>query len=392
MDKIKILEVCDAYYPNIDGVVGAVKNVTENLCEDADCELAVPKPAKKRNYVDNEKFVVHRCFSFPAPEKYRLGAPMLDRKFIKKIKSGGYDLIHAQTPFSMGRFAVKMAKKLDVPLVVTLHTKYYDDFMRSTKSRILSNIALKYILGVYKRADSVWTVSNGAARVLKEYGYKGEISVIHNGTDFAFPDNPTELIDEVDSRHGIKGQKNVFVFVGRMAMYKGLKIICDGLRILKDNGTDFKMIFVGGGFDLKKLKDYAEEVGVYGDCIFTGEIKDRRTIQGYYMRSDLLLFPSTFDTSGVTRYEAAAHKKASLLIVGSNAAEGTVDGRNGFLSEESGEAFGKKLVEITAKEGCMKEVGEKAYEEVYRNWKAVSDEMLSKYKEIIERHERNKNK
>ncbi len=387
MEKIKILEVLDAYYPCIDGAIGAVQNITKNLNAWAECELAVPSASKKSGYVDDETFTVHRCKSLPAPESYRLGVPCFDRKFVKKIKNTDYDIIHVHSPFAMGRFAVKMAKKKNIPVVATLHTKYSDDFIRSTKSKFLSKIALKYAMYVYNHADYVWTVSHGAAGVLRDYGYKGDITVIYNGTELTRPNNATELVEMVDNKHGLKGQKNVFIFVGRMAMYKNLRLLCDGLKILKDSGTDFKMLFVGGGFDLKELKSYAKEKGIYDDCIFTGEIKDRQTVQAYYLRADMMLFPSTFDMCSVTRFEAAVHEKAVLFIEGSNSAEDIVDGRNGFLCKEDAQSFGEKLIEITKKDGFMREVGERAYQENSRSWTDVADEVLVRYKNLINNYQ-----
>ena len=70
------------------------------------------------------------------------------------------------------------------------------------------------------------------------------------------------------------------------------------------------MLFVGGGFDLEEVKKYANELGLTDNCIFTGEVLDRELLQGYYLRSDLMLFPSNADMAPIVKEEAAAHKKA----------------------------------------------------------------------------------
>lgn len=393
MDKVKILQVLDTYYPVIDGPVSVIKSYTIHLNSSELCEIAVPKASKKSGYVDKETFKVNRCRSFTAPEGYRLGIPFTDRKFRKTLKNNSYDIIHVHSPFAMGRYGVKLAKKKKIPVVATLHTKYYDDFLRSTKSKLLSKIALKYAMWVYNHADYVWTVSPGAKEVLREYGYKGEITIVNNGTDFTYPENAQELIDKINELHNLEGQKNVFIFIGRMAMYKNLKLLCDGLKVLKDSGEDFKMLFVGGGFDLDQLKDYAKEQGIYDNCIFTGNVSDRTLVQAYYLRSDMMLFPSTFDTASVTRFEAAAHKKAVLFIEGCNSAEGIIDNQNGFLSKEDGQSYGQKLIEITSKgSDYIKQIGENAYREVYRSWKDVTVDVLAKYKNCIQEYNSKKSK
>lgn len=386
MDEMKILELVDAYYPNVDGVINAVKNYSKELNKIARCKLAVPKASKKDNYIDAEEFDVYRCHSTSAPEKYRNAFPTLDWEFLDIIEKEEVDIMHVHSPFAMGRFAVEVAKEKNVPLVATLHTKYFDDFMRVTKSKVLSKVALSYIMYVYNHADSVWTVSDAAKDVLREYGYKGKVDVVRNGTDFEYPLNADELVEKVNKRHGIDGQKNVFLFVGRIAVYKNVLMICDAMKKLKEQGLDFKMIFVGGGFDFDTLKKYVDKNELNDVCILTGEIKDRLELQGYYLRSDLLIFPSTFDTSGIVKFEAAVHKTASLLIEGSCSAEMIEDGVNGYLCKESAESIADKIKQIIANPEKHQQISERAHQTLNRSWKVVAEEVKEKYAELIKEH------
>ena len=130
MGKMKILEFCDAFYPNVDGAISVAKNYTEKLNKIADCKIAVPKASRKSKYVDKESFEVLRCNSLPAPEKYRNAIPNTDIKLRKHIIQGNYDIFHTHTPFGMGKFAIKMAKRKHIPIVITLHTQYKKDFER----------------------------------------------------------------------------------------------------------------------------------------------------------------------------------------------------------------------------------------------------------------------
>ena len=345
----------------------------------------MPKASKKSKYVDKESCEVVRCFSLSAPEEYRAGFPALDCKFKKKIKGEKFDIFHAHSPFTMGRFALRQAKKANAPLVATLHTQYHQDFERVFHNfRPLVKLGVKFIVKVFNRADSVWTVSEKSCKFLRDYGYKGKIEVVRNGTDFKYPDNPEELIEKVNKAHGLEGQKNVFLFVGRMAWYKNLKILIDGLKMAKDAGEDFKMLFVGGGFDIEEVKKYVDQIGLNDKCIFVGPVNDRKLLQGYYLRSDLYLFPSTFDMATVTKEEAAAHKKAALLVRGSCSAELVEDGVNGFLCEENAQSFGEKVIELCRNPILMKNAGDHAGVSLYRNWEMVAKDVLERYKVIIE--------
>ncbi len=384
---MKVLQTCDAFYPQVDGVTGVVKNYAEQIMRSNECKVSAPAPAKKSKHVDNEKFEVIRAKSIWAPEHYRYAIPCFDLKYAKKIKAEKFDIIHAHAPFSMGRSALSIAKKQGIPFVATLHTQYKWDFERVLgKYSPFVNFMMWYIMKIYKRADSVWTVSEKAKDILRDYGYKGDIRVIRNATEFKCPETPQELIDRVNKLHNLEGQKNVFVFVGRMSFYKNLKLLCNALKILQDKNQDFKMIFVGGGFDIDKIIKTSKELGIYDKCIFTGTVRDRSLIQAYYLRSDLFVFPSTFDTSGVVITEAAANKKASIVVENTCCAEGIINGENGFIVKECAESLADKLIELCLNPELVKSAGERAHQTLYRTWDMVGEEVQNAYKEIIEEY------
>ena len=384
-EKLKIAEVLDSYFPCIDGPINVVTNYTEHLNKSADCKLIVPAAKKRQKYVDNRPFEVIRCKATAAPEGYRNGHPFADRKLKKRVKQEQFDLYHTHSPFNMGMFAIKMGKKYHVPVVATLHTKYYDDFSRVLHGfKPLCNFMLRVIMRVYNRADSVWTVNNASCQVLRDYGYKGDIVVMRNGTDLKYPQNSEDLIARVNALHNLEGQKNVFIFVGRIAMYKNLALMAEALRKLKDMGEDFKMLVIGSGFDENKFKNIVEKLELSESFIFVGPVKERELLQAYYLRSDLFLFPSVFDTSSLVPIEAAAHKLPTLLIEGSCTAENIVDGVNGYLAEETAEAYANKIKEILSDPAKMQAVGEEAHRSVYRTWETVAQEVLQKYGEVIQ--------
>lgn len=383
--EIKIAELLDSYYPCIDGPINVVTNYANNLNKKTSCKVLVPKAKRKQKYIDSQPFDVIRCNSSAAPEGYRLGHPLSDGKFKKRVTSEKFDIFHTHSPFSMGTFAIKQGKKQHVPVVAHLHTKYYEDFRRVLHGfKPLCNFMLRRIMRVYNKADSVWTVNNATCDVLREYGYKGDIVVMRNGTDLVYPENAEELIKRVNEKHSLEGQKNVFIFVGRIAMYKNLQLMADALAKLKNDGEDFRMIIIGNGFDEKKFKSIVKNLELNDYFIFAGSIKDRELLQGYYLRSDLFLFPSTFDTSSLVPIEAAAHKLPTLLIKDSCTAENIVDNVNGFLAEETADAYAQKIKEIIHNPELLQKVGEEAHISVYRTWETVANEALEKYKEVID--------
>ena len=381
---MRILEAIDTFTPNIDGAINVVKFTAEQLNKEDECSVFAPNPPKKSGYKDRESFDVIRCSSIGITDGYRCGLPFLNGNLKKKLENKNLDIIHAHSPFTVGKYCVKFAKKHHIPVILTLHTRYKTDFERALKRfKPMVGFMMRFMMKVFRKADRVWTVSYKAREILLEYGYKGEVDVVRNGTDLVYPANADELVEGVNAAHGLAGKKNVFIFVGRIAMYKNLGLIVDSLKILKNRGVDFTMLMVGGGFDEGALKKKVMDAGLDERFIFAGAVKDRSLLQGYYLRGDLLLFPSTFDVCPLAVIEAAAHKTSAMVVRNSCSAENVVDGDNGYLVDENAESIAEKLIGIIGKDGEYERSGQRAYETLNRTWEDVAREMRAKYAEVI---------
>ena len=178
----------------------------------------------------------------------------------------------------------------------------------------------------------------------------------------------------------------LFLFVGRLMWYKGLHIILDALRALREQGQDFRMVFIGAGGDEKEVRAEVETLRLSDRCFFTGSIADRETLRAWYSRADLFLFPSTFDTNGLVVREAAASGCPSVLIAGSCAAEGVTDGRNGFLIEENAVSLCAKLTALCADREAMRRVGENAMRELYLSWEDAVARANERYAVVLDRY------
>ena len=146
------------------------------------------------------------------------------------------------------------------------------------------------------------------------------------------------------------------------------------------------MVFVGEGADGAEIRSYAEEQKLSDRCFFTGAISDREIIRAWYGRSDLFLFPSTFDTNGLVVREAAASGTATVMIRNSCASEGVGDGRNGFCIEENAAAMAAKLKELCRAPEVMQVVGENAQRELYVSWETAVQRAMARYEVVIDNY------
>ena len=273
-----------------------------------------------------------------------------------------------------------------MPLVFTYHTKFDIDIANAVKSRVLQEEAAKILARNISACDEVWTVSRGAGENLHKLGYEGDYIIMPNGVDFPRGRVDDALIRQVTGDYDLPEGLPLFLFVGRMMWYKGIRIILDALKKLSESGRDFRMVFVGGGNDKDEIVAYCESLGLSDRVFFVAPIHDRSAIRAWYCRADLFLFPSTFDTNGLVVREAAACGLASVLVAGSCAAEDVTDGVNGFLIEENADSMAAMLARLGGDAGTMHTVGENALRDLYMSWEEAVRRAYERYAVVIDNY------
>ena len=197
--RLMIGQFADSYAPTVDGVVTVVKNYAYWLNKKhGGCVVVAPKTP---GYEILEPFPVVPFISIPAygREPYRLGLPGVDLRFQRQMREIEFDLVHAHSPFVGGMEAMRIAKERNIPLITTFHSKYYDDFLNYFGSETLAQTALSTLMRFYHKADYVWTVSNSTVQTLREYGYRGAVEVVPNGTEVRYPQNSGVARDKAEA-------------------------------------------------------------------------------------------------------------------------------------------------------------------------------------------------
>lgn len=384
MEELRILEVVDNYFPIIDGVV----NVVDNYCrilngkDGVTCDALVPWYPKT---FDGGGYNVIRCLSMSGG-KYgvRLPLPMLDLRLKKYLKENHYDIIHCHSPVTLSRTMLRYARRNNIPVVFTVHTKYHEEINRSVKLKCLQKFALNFLLYSIMRMDYVWAVSNGSKECLQQiYKVDAPCEVVKNGTEkiVVEPEKLDLLVKRLKEKYAISDEV-VFSFVGRVVVVKNISMLLETMKLLKEKGLKFKFLIVGDGDYRKKLEKQAKELGVDDVVVFVGQVADRELLAAYYKMADYFLFSSTFDTFSLSAKEAAMMGTPSLLVKDSSSAEGIVDGENGFLAELSPEAWANKIFEVQNNPSVYNKVVSNL-DSVYTTWEQMMDVVLEKYKEIV---------
>ena len=378
----------DSFPPVIDGVANAVTNYARIIQKNYG-EATVVTPFYPDADDSQFPFDVVRYPSLDLTKLvgYRAGNP-ISAEIMQKLEAKHFDLIHSHCPVASTVLARITRDRIHVPLVFTYHTKFDIDIAHAIRGKLLQEAAIRTLVENISACDEVWTVSRGAGENLRSLGYQGDYIVMPNGVDFAAGRVEEEKVRAVGEGLDLPEGVPVFLFVGRMMWYKGLRIILDAMKALKDDGYDYRMVFVGKGTDGPEIEAYAKELALGDKVFFVSPAYDRDVIRAWYCRADLFLFPSTFDTNGLVVREAAACGLASVLIAGSCAAEDITDGRNGFFIEENAASMTALLKQLHGKRELVRQVGENAQKEIYISWESSVRHACERYDAVIDNYRR----
>ena len=371
-------QFCDSYPPTLDGVARVTFAYCETLSKMGHAAYYIaPKNSDAPDYPFLNT-ILSPSAKIPT-EQWHVGLPAFGFKYRKNLKEIPFDIVHAQSPFIAGYEALRIAKKLNVPLVSTFHSKYYDDFLQRTHSKTLSQMLTKNIIEFYNKCDAVWAVNDGTADVLREYGFGGKITVMENGTDVEKVQ--PEVLEEMKRRINYTGQVPLLIFVGRHNKQKNIQGVLEACKILKDRGVAFRLVTAGDGPDYDKLVKLGHKLELDDRVQFLGYVDDRAEIMALYSLADLLVFPSLYDNAPMVLREAAAMQTPGLLVAGSTSAENLVDGENALIArDDSPEAIAERIQNGLV---SLATIGKNAQKTIPVSWDKIMEKVVAEYAALI---------
>ncbi len=371
---------CDCFPPVMDGVSVCMYNYAYWIQKKAGSVYVITPNVPGADYAKHE-FKVLDYFSVPVPMRppYVTGIAELDPVFLKKISSIRFRIVHAHCPFASGQAARRIARWQGIPLVATFHSKYRDDFARVLPKPMVDSI-IKEIVAFYESADLVWVPQESVTEVLREYGYKGRIEVMDNGSDLV-ADYPEQYFAEARQALGIRPEEFVMLFVGQHIWEKNPKLVIEALAQMSD--VPFRMFFVGNGYAADAMKQLVSEKGLDDKVTFVGTLTERAAITRYYAAADLFLFPSLYDNAPLVVREAAALHTPAVMAEGATASTILTDGENGFLTPNDPDAMAALLRRLVADPERVRRVGVQASKTIVRSWEDCVDEVIDRYNVLL---------
>ena len=378
----------DAYYPMVDGVIKVVDSYARRLVEK--CEVTVFAPGFGKESDVRVPYPVEKCNTLSFRNfDYSVPMPYFDPAFEAAIIRSKLDLVHIHSPFSIGLIGLNYARLRDVPVVATIHSQYKQDFERTLKLQSTVNLAMMTIMSIFNGCDECWTVNDAVRQLyIHEYALTAPCKVKQNATDHMPVYDRQLAAADVNEKYGLDPDDLVLLFVGRINFIKNIDFLVRSLRILKDKGLRFKMMFVGQGQDEEKLKELVTELDLNEEVVMCGLVKEKSMLEKIYSRAKLFLFPSLYDANSLVQIEAACQSTPTLFLRGARTAGMVTEDVNGFLADNDEHAYAEKIMSILSDDAYYLKVSEGAFRDIYRTWDQVVEDVYQEYKRLIANHEK----
>jgi 1,2-diacylglycerol 3-alpha-glucosyltransferase len=356
---MKIAVFTDTFFPQVNGVVNAVRNFDRMLSgRGHQVKVFTEGRSPGACTMDGAEVYRYRAFTFlPYPEfEYSVDVigPVRDATRFKP------DVVHAHTPFIMGYCAWRTARRLKVPLVGTFHTPV-DEYVvylakRFTISRrILRRIAKSYQNWFYNRCDVIIVPAKSAVQYLDVKDKR--IEVVSNGLDLKR--YGTSGRGEFRDKFGL-GDAPVILHGGRLSFEKRIDGVIKSMPLVLKSVPDAKMLIVGKGPARKSLDALVEKLGLRGSVAFTGYVSDEDFPKAF-AAADVLALNSPVETQSLIVLEAFA---TGVPVVGADSGaipDAVIPEENGFLFDtDDTEAMAGYLIRVLKDKSLRERLGEGA--------------------------------
>lgn len=203
------------------------------------------------------------------------------------------DILHAHSPCLTGIAALRVGRRLGLPVAYELRALWEDgavshgttrqDSVRYRLSRALETWTLR-------RVDEITTICEGLRSNIIARGIAADrVTVIPNAMEESVISQDPAGALALRNRLGGAGRRLVG-FMGSYYGYEGLDDLVAAAALLAARRRDFRIVLAGGGPEEAALRDLVKQRNLTDFVLFAGRIPHTE-IGAYYAAMDLLVYP-----------------------------------------------------------------------------------------------------
>ena len=368
---MRVAVVTESFLPNINGVTNSVLRVLEHLCASGDQALVIA-PASENMPTEYAGHPVKAVPVIPTQNFLPTGMPMgLPQKRIQHLLDGfSPDVIHLASPFALGSYANKMAKKLDIP-TVSIYQTDLGGFAKQYGFGVAQSSLQKILYKIHSQTDRTLAPSTSACLDLHLAGVP-EVYLWRRGVNTELF-NPNKRSASLRDTWKNGDQNKIIVgFVGRLAQEKRVS----DLKVLQSN-PNIQLVIVGDGPHRRKLEQQLP------GALFLG-FKNGEELAQIYASFDLFIHPGPNETFCQAVQEALASGIPSIVPRTGGPADLVTHGRTGYVIDISDASQLNQTVNLHHDRSDRKQMRIAARDSVsMRTWNRINNELKAHYQDVI---------
>jgi len=368
---MRVAIVTESFLPQVNGVTNSVLRILENLAQNNHQALVIApeSPDTPREYAGHR---VKTIPSIPIQNILPIGMPvgLPSRKLEYVLDGFNPDVVHLASPFALGAFSAKVAKKLNIPSLSVYQTDLAG-FARHYGLSIAGSTLQKMVGKIHSQTTRTLAPSTSACRELTDQGVKNVYLWRRGVNSVLF--HPQKRSDELRNTWDPSGKRTIIGYVGRVANEKR---ISDLRFIARD--PNIQLIITGEGPARIKL-----EKEIPG-AIFMG-FQSGEDLAKIYASLDLFIHPGPNETFCQAVQEALASGVPCIVPTTGGPADLVTHGATGYVINTHRPDELEAAVLHFRLRNDRSAMSLHARESVERRtWPAINAELLNHYNEVIE--------
>ncbi len=323
-----ILMVSDVYFPRVNGVSTSIRTFRRELnALGHQVTLIAPDYGE---VTDDESWIIRvparTVIVDPEDRMMKFGDLMA---LTPRLADIDFDVLHIQTPFIAHYAGLRLARRLDLPTVLSYHTyfeQYLHHYLPWLPKGLIQPVVRRFSRKQCADVDAVVVPTTAFSQVLEGYGIHDNLHICPTGIDLSrFSHGDGARFRE---QQGIDPTRPVTLYVGRVVHEKNIGFLLQVIGRVREQEPRILFVIAGEGPAEGSLRRRVAELELQESVLFVGNLHHLGELLDCYCAADMFIFASRTETQGLVLLEAMA---LGVPVV-STAEMGTRD----ILVEQSG--------------------------------------------------------
>ena len=367
--KKRVVIVTESFLPSLNGVTNSVLKVLETLSEQGH-EALIIAPTSPVDKYNGFKVIRTKRFHF---KQFPVALPLMAMKRI--FREYRPDIIHVAAPFALGRQALRVARKQNIPAIAIYQTDI-SGYLQRYNLELLKPLVDEFVASIHRKASLTLAPTAESAASLNLIN-AGRVSVWGRGVDLQAFDPARKGTFEVEILRGkyVRPGNLLVGFVGRLAAEKQVERMSELFGI---PGVDF--LVVGDGPERANLEARFEGRPVS----FTGRLEGE-ALANAYAALDIFVHFGTEETFGQTIQEAQASELPVIAPARGGPTQLINDGITGYLvNPDESRPYRRRVLELVNDDVLRRRISKQARESVLgKSWNLNNGLLLEHYSTAI---------